>query len=391
MVMSTDFDITVVGAGVVGLAIAARIAGPSHSVVVLEKHKKFGQETSSRNSEVIHSGIYYPRGSLKAVLCVRGREMLYEYCRQHDVRFSRCGKLVIATSVDEEAELGAILETARGNGVTEGRIIDAGEVREREPNISVRSAIHFPSSGIVDSHGLMKSLETTSLSNGATFAYGNELTGLRMKGGGSEPVFYELEATTAEGEAFSFTSRIVINAAGLEADKVAAMAGMTGTNGTGYKLHLLKGEYFRIGNGKNRLVNGLIYPVPHKNISSLGVHVTIDLDGGAKLGPNEVVLENGVVDYSVDSSHRADFYRSAAKFLPFIEPEDLHADQAGIRPKLQKPGGPFHDFVIKDEADAGFPGLINLVGIESPGLTACLAIAEYVHGLLPERGSQTGA
>lgn len=391
MVMSTDFDITVVGAGVVGLAIAARIAGPSHSVVVLEKHRKFGQETSSRNSEVIHSGIYYPRGSLKAVLCVRGREMLYEYCRQHDVRFSRCGKLVVATSVDEEAELGAILETARGNGVTDGRIIDAGEVREMEPNISVRSAIHFPSSGIVDSHGLMKSLETASLSNGATLAYGNELTGLLMKGGGSEPVFYELEATTADGEAFSFTSRIVINAAGLEADKVAAMAGMTGANGTGYKLHLLKGEYFRIGNGKNRLVNGLIYPVPNKNISSLGVHVTIDLDGGAKLGPNEVVLENGVVDYSVDASHRADFYRSAAKFLPFIEPEDLHADQAGIRPKLQKPGGPFHDFVIKNEADVGFPGLINLVGIESPGLTACLAIAEYVHGLLPERGSQTGA
>ena len=138
-------------------------------------------------------------------------------------------------------------------------------------------------------------------------------------------------------------------------------------------------------------MNGLIYPVPNKNISSLGVHVTIDLDGGAKLGPNEVVLENGVVDYSVDASHRADFYRSAAKFLPFIEPEDLHADQAGIRPKLQKPGGPFHDFVIKNEADVGFPGLINLVGIESPGLTACLAIAEYVHGLLPERGSQTGA
>jgi len=382
--MSTDFDITIVGAGVVGLAIAARLSQRGENIVLLEKHKRFGQETSSRNSEVIHSGIYYPRGSLKAILCVKGREMLYDYCRQREVRFNRCGKLVVATNRQEEENLTVILENARGNGVTDGRIIHADEISMLEPNIIAGRAIHFPSSGIIDTHGLMKSLETEAINNGVSFAYGNELIGAQRIDGdnerdGNERGCYKLETKTADGEAFSFTSRMVINAAGLYSDKVAAMAGMTKP---GYKLHFLKGEYFRIGNGKNRLVNGLIYPVPHKNISSLGVHVTIDLDGGAKLGPNEVIIENGAIDYSVDAAHRDAFYESARKFLPFIEPDDLHPDQAGVRPKLQKPGEPFHDFVIRDEADAGFPGLINLIGIESPGLTACLAIGEYVEELL---------
>jgi L-2-hydroxyglutarate oxidase LhgO len=258
----------------------------------------------------------------------------------------------------------------------------------------------------------MKSLETEAVTCGVTFAYGNELTAMRRIVGGDKDGAYELDTKTADDEAFSFTSRIVINAAGLYSDRVAAMAadagnnadaamagkapdgGMAGTTGIarqtgptgptrpGYKLHFLKGEYFRIGNGKNRLVNGLIYPVPDKYVTSLGVHVTIDLDGGAKLGPNAIYLEDGVLDYSVDAGHRDAFYESARKFLPFIEPDDLHPDQAGVRPKLQKPGEPFHDFVIKDETDAGLPGLINLVGIESPGLTACLAIAEYVEELL---------
>ncbi len=368
-----DFEITIVGAGVAGLAIAARLSRRGGSMVVLEKHTRFGQETSSRNSEVIHSGIYYPQGSLKATLCVRGREMLYEYCRAHEVRFNRCGKLVVATDAEEEAELELILERSRANGVIDGRLIGPDEIMAMEPHIAARRAIHFPSSGIIDSHGLMKSLETESVNNNVTFAYGNELTAIRKIRDG-----YELETTTAGGEIFSFTSRTVINAAGLQSDKVAEMAGIRDES---YKLYYWKGEYFRIGNGKNRKIKRLIYPVPEKNITGLGVHVTIDLDGGAKLGPNTIFLEDGVIDYTVDETHKSTFYNAAVRFLPFLEAGDLHRDQAGVRPKLQGPGDGFRDFIICEESSRGYPGFINLIGIESPGLTACLAIAEYVEGL----------
>ena len=249
-----DFEITIIGAGVAGLAIAAQLSKQSSSVLVLERHTRFGQETSSRNSEVIHSGIYYPQGSLKATLCLKGRELLYDYCMAHEVRFNRCGKLVVASNADEEAELLSILERAKVNGVDDGRIIEPDEIRAMEPHIIARRAIHFPSSGIIDSHGLMKCLETESSNNNVTFAYGNELTAIGKISDG-----YELETTTAGGEVFSFTSRTVINAAGLHSDKVAEMAGIS--YGT-YKLYYWKGEYFRIGNGKNRMINRLIYPVP---------------------------------------------------------------------------------------------------------------------------------
>jgi L-2-hydroxyglutarate oxidase LhgO len=372
--VKTDFEITVVGAGVVGLAIAARLSGLYESIVVLEKHNRFGQETSSRNSEVIHSGIYYPVGSLKALLCVRGRELLYEYCRQHEVRYNRCGKLVVATDAGEEQQLDEIVGKARANGVNDGRIIHRDEIREMEPHINARRAIHFPSSGIVDSHGLMKSLETAAINGGVTFAYGNELTGIRGIEGG-----YELETATAGGENFAFTSRVVINAAGLQSVRVSEMAGISNP---AYRMYYWKGEYFRIGNGKNRLVKRLIYPVPEKNITGLGVHVTLDLDGGAKLGPNAIYLEDGVIDYSVDAGRGPAFHAAAARFLPFLEEGDLHPDQAGVRPKLQKPGDAFRDFVISEESGCGCRGFINLIGIESPGLTACLAIAGYVEGMI---------
>lgn len=370
-----DTEITIIGAGVVGLAIAARLSDTFEGVVVVEKNKGFGKETSSRNSEVVHSGIYYPQGSLKARLCVKGRQLLYDYCEKNEIPHSNCGKLIVATDEEEEKQLPSILERSKKNGVTSGKHITSEEAKELEPNIEVMSALYFPESGIVDSHGLMKELEKEAGRNGVDMAYNNEVAGLKKIDGG-----YEVTVKDADGD-FTFSTCNVINAAGLGAYNISRLMGY---DDPFYRLYYWKGEYWGVGNGKNKLVNRLIYPVPETNTTGLGIHATVDLNSGVRLGPNAIYLEDGRLEYSVDKSRKAQFYESAKRFLPFLEPDDLHPDQAGIRPKLQKPGDPIRDFIIRNEADKGYPGFINLVGIESPGLTACLAIGEYVKQLVKQ-------
>jgi len=371
-----DTHIVIIGAGVVGLAIARELSASHEGVYVAERHHKFGQETSSRNSEVIHSGIYYPPGSLKARLCIEGRHLLYDYCRKHEVLHQQCGKYMVATNEQEAHQLSDILQRARTNGVESGTFVEAETLRQEEPHINAVKALYFNTSGIVDSHGLMKQLETDAVVRGTMMAYGSQIHNIRKIDGG-----YELEIFD-EGGLFQFTAQKVINAAGLGAWEVARMVGL---NDPAYQQHFWKGQYWAIGNGKHKMVNHLIYPVPQTKLTGLGIHATIDLNGGLKIGPDAVYLENGKLDYGVDPASKSAFYHSARKFLPFLQWDDLHPDQAGIRPKLQKPGDPVKDFIIREESRKGLPGFINLVGIESPGLTASLAIGKYVAHLLDGR------
>ncbi|MGE5418537.1 MAG: NAD(P)/FAD-dependent oxidoreductase [Chloroflexota bacterium] len=368
-----DAGITIIGAGVVGLAIAEEISANHRNVFLIEKHTTFGQETSSRNSEVIHAGIYYPEGSLKSRLCVEGNPMLYEYCRKYDVPFKNCGKLIVATTDEEKQTIAGIQQTAAINGV-ELLMYEREQIAELEPNIFALKALFSPTTGIVDSHSLMKRYETNALNNGAQIVYGSEVTAISMIPGG-----YSITLLDSDKTEYTFTSEIVINSAGLTSDKIAEMAGIHDEN---LKIHFCKGEYFRINPPKNRLINRLVYPVPHHNMEGIGIHITVDMGGGVRLGPDVKYLETNEYDYRLTPSKQEAFWLSAKKFLPFLELDDISPEMAGIRPKIQKKGDPQRDFYIAEESRRGLPGFINLIGMESPGLTSSIAIAKYVNTLV---------
>lgn len=371
-----DAEVTIIGAGVVGLAIAEKVSAKYKNVFLIEKHLSFGQETSSRNSEVIHAGIYYTRGSLKSSLCVEGKQLLYDFCKKYDVPFNNCGKLIVATSEEEIAVIEGIRQTAIKNGVDDLLVLDRAKIAELEPNIFALKALYSPSTGIVDSHSLMKQYETNAVNNGCQIVYGSEVTGIRQLEKG-----YEIILLDSDGQNYAFTTGTVINSAGLTSDKISEMVGITDEN---LKILFCKGEYFRINPPKNRLINRLVYPVPHHNMEGIGIHVTIDMGGGVKLGPDVKYLESNTYDYKLTASKQEAFFTSAKKFLPFLEFEDLAPEMAGIRPKIQKPGEPLRDFYIMEESRRGFPGFINLIGIESPGLTSSIAIAKYVDSLIDQ-------
>jgi len=369
-----DADITIIGAGVVGLAIAENVSKTHNNVFLIEKHTSFGQETSSRNSEVIHAGIYYTKDSLKARLCVEGKWMIYDYCKKYDIPYNNCGKLIVATSEEEISVIEGIRLTALKNGVDDLSFLEREQISELEPNIFALKALFSPSTGIVDSHSLMKQYETNSYNNGCQIVYGSEVTGISQIENG-----YKIDLSDADKNNYSFTTRIIINSAGLTSDKVSEMVGISDDS---LKIHFCKGEYFRINPPKNRLINRLIYPVPHQKMEGIGIHVTIDIGGGVKLGPDVKYLESNIYDYKVTPSKQEAFYKSAKKFLPFLEFDDIAPEMAGIRPKIQKPGEPLRDFYIMEETIRGYPGFINLIGMESPGLTSSIAIAKYVNGLI---------
>jgi L-2-hydroxyglutarate oxidase LhgO len=368
-----DAGITIIGAGVIGLAISERLSGTRQSVFLIEKHSSFGKETSSRNSEVIHAGIYYEPGSLKARLCTEGNRLLYEYCDKFNIPYRRCGKLIVATDSEESDVLSGIMNNAARNGVRL-EMLDGSEVSCMEPNVFALKALFSPATGILDTHSLMKRLEINTLNNGGEVVYGSEVTGIRKIEDG-----YDITLLDSDKRAYSFTSSVVINSAGLFSDKISGMAGMKDENLT---IQFCKGEYFRVKPPKNRLISRLVYPVPFHNLDGVGIHATIDISGGVKLGPDVTYLDSNVDDYSVDPSKKESFLHSARKYLPFLEPGDIVPEMAGIRPKIQKKGEPARDFYIREESARGFPGFINLIGIESPGLTSCLAIGEMVSKML---------
>jgi L-2-hydroxyglutarate oxidase LhgO len=370
-----DWDIVVIGAGVVGLACAERLARAGLSTLLVERHARFGQETSSRNSQVIHAGMYYPRGSLKATLCVRGNASIYAWCESRGVAHRRVGKYIVATDPAGEVELDAILERGRANGVTALVKVPQSHVAAAEPNVIAHAALWSPDTGIIDTHELMSSFAVAARGHGCDFAYEHHLMAAERTGSG-----YELRFRDASGESSTIRCARVVNSAGLEADLVAALPGLD-VDAAGYRLHYAKGSYFRLQHPN--LVSRLIYPVPFRNLTGLGVHVTLELDGGIRLGPDVEYVDRSAVDYAVDDDKRDAFFDAAASYLRGIRRESLMPDQAGIRPKLQAPGEPIRDFVIAEESARGLPGWVNLIGIESPGLTCSLEIADRVAELVP--------
>lgn len=359
----------IIGAGVVGLAIAAELSQSEtcRELWVLEKDPNFGSGISSRNSEVIHAGIYYPPGSLKARLCIEGKERIYALCARHAIPHQAIGKLVVAADQGDLPHLEAIDANARACGVRLEEL-SAGQARELEPSVRCVAALHSPGTGIVDSHSLMRLFYRQAESCGVQFVFNTAVEGIERLGGR-----YRLQTLHSNGERFSLDADLVINAAGLFSDKVARMAGLD------YSLYWCKGCYFSVDPGRARFCSHLIYPVVNKSYAGLGVHLGIDLSGRMRLGPDVEYIEP-VEDYSVSPARAEAFYQAASRYLPFLEPEDLSPEMAGIRPKLQGPSDPVADFVVRQD----LPGFVNCVGIESPGLTASPAIGGHVRKILRE-------
>ena len=359
-----EANIVIIGAGIVGLAVAAKLSESNEGVYILEKNAKFGQETSTHNSGVIHSGIHYPPGSLKAKLCVEGNLMIYKICEKYKIPYKPLGKLTVAIEDEEMEELEKLRRWGEANGVEGLKILEKEDVKRLEPNVEVEKALYSPSTGIVEPDELMNYFYAKASQNGAVLATQTEVLGLRKTND-----IYELSGTSL-GEKFTIKAKSVINCAGLYSDKIAMLIGLD-VEKIGYKLHYCKGDYLRLI-GKPP-VKMLVYPVPKG--PGLGIHLTPDLAGVVKLGPNAYYVDN--ISYEVTSSEE-EFREDVKRFLPCITNYQLTADFAGVRPKLQGPGEGFRDFVIRHEADKGLFGFINLIGIESPGLTAAPAIGEFV-------------
>jgi L-2-hydroxyglutarate oxidase LhgO len=361
-------DSIVIGAGVVGLAVARSLARAGRDVIVLEAADAIGTEASSRNSEVIHAGIYYPPGSLKARLCVAGKQALYDYCAERGVAFRKCGKLIVATSDVQLPELEKIRAHAGANGVAGLRLVGPEEAATLEPELRCVGALLSPSTGIVDSHGLMLALLGDAEEHGAMLALKSPVIAGKAGDG-------EIELDVGGTEPMRILARTVVNSAGLHAPRVAAL--IEGVPAASIPpSYLCKGNYYTLA-GRTPF-SRLVYPVPEA--AGLGVHLTIDLAGQARFGPDVEWIDH--IDYDVDA-HRADaFYAAIRKYWPGLRDGALSPGYAGIRAKIQAPGAPARDFVIAGPRDHGIPGLVNLFGIESPGLTASLAIGDWVATLI---------
>jgi L-2-hydroxyglutarate oxidase LhgO len=360
-------DCVVIGAGVVGLAVARALALAGREVIVVEAAEGIGTETSSRNSEVIHAGIYYPKGSLMARTCVAGRRLLYAYCAEHGVPHRHCGKLIVATNDAESDKLAEIKGRAEANGVEGMRLLSAGEAMAMEPNLLCTAALLSPSTGIVDSHAYMLALQGDAESRGAMFAFHSPVKKGRVVDGG-------IEIEVGGAEPMNLRCRLLVNSAGLHAPTLARkIAGLPSDRIP--PAYYAKGNYFTL-TGRSPF-SRLIYPVPVPG--GLGVHITVDMGGQAKFGPDVEWIDG--IDYTVDP-HRADkFYAAVRRYWPGLKDGALQPGYAGIRPKIVPPGAPAQDFTVQGPAEHGVPGLINLFGIESPGLTASLALAEHVRAL----------
>jgi L-2-hydroxyglutarate oxidase LhgO len=362
-------DIAVIGAGAVGLAVALELSKIYKNIVVFEKEDSFGRHTSSRNSETVHSGIYYPHESLKARLSIRGNGLLYGFMRGNDVAFNNCGKYIIASSPDEIPEIERLFANGIKNGVPGVRLADGAEIEEREPQVRAVAGVYVPTAGVMNSYELMKRLETLSKENDVLFAYRTCVTGIERKNSA-----YEIRSN----DGYAITADIVVNCAGLFSDEVASLAGID-IESSGYTLSFCKGEYYKSDNVKS--MNMLIYPVPSPDGRSLGIHNRLFTDGTVAFGPNAYYLDNNIADYTMNDSNRDEFLYSLSLFMK-TDISDIYPYDCGIRPKLQREGEKFRDFVIKNESESGLKNFINLIGIESPGLTSCLAIAEYVSEII---------
>ena len=363
-----QIDCVVIGAGVVGLAVARALALQGREVMVLEAADAIGTGTSSRNSEVIHAGIYYAEGSLKARLCVQGKALLYAYCAERGIGYSRCGKLIVATSDAQVAQLHVMMTKAAANGVHDLVLLTREQARALEPQLECVAAVHSPSTGIVDSHALMLALQGDLENAGGLVVLNSALAQ-------AECVKDAIILVAKDGTELQV--KTVVNAAGLQAQALAGrFAGLASEFVP--PSHYAKGSYFTLA-GRSPFTR-LIYPVPEA--AGLGVHLTIDLGGQAKFGP-DVQWVDSPDDLVVDPARGDAFYAEVRKYWPALQGGALIPGYAGIRPKIQGPGEPARDFLIQGPAVHGVAGLVNLFGMESPGLTSALAIGEYVRRLLP--------
>ena len=368
-------DCIVVGAGVVGLAIAREMALQGHETIVLEREHAFGTISSARNSEVIHAGIYYPPNSLKAKLCVQGNRMLYEYCRTHQVTTHACGKLIVATSRSQADALQALLFKAQQNGVPDIKLITAKEAKLLEPDLECDAALLSKSTGIVDSHGLMLSLLGGFEDAGGMIAYQASLLHAKAMGEHATQGFTVQVGGLAE---MQIACKVLINCAGLSAPAVAQRIGGLGREHIP-KAYFTKGNYFSLM-GKSPFRH-LIYPIPEPG--GLGVHLTLDMAGQAKFGPDVQWLDidqEEQIDYTVDAQRGDAFYAAVRQYWPNLKDNSLQADYSGVRAKIVPPNEPAGDFCFQGPNDHGLSGLYNLYGIESPGLTSSLAIAQHLAG-----------
>ncbi len=382
------FDVTVVGAGVLGLAVAVRLSRAGRSVLVIEREPGIARGITSRNSEVVHAGLYYPSGSLKAQSCVEGRERLYAWCAEARVAHRRLGKLVVATRVSEVEQLEALLAQGRRNGVAGLELIDAQATRALEPDVAAQAALHSPETGIVDAHALCMSLLAAAEAAGGSLALERRVESLTRRSYG-----WSVAVRDAAGTRESIDTGLVVDAAGLAADRVAELAGLP-IDTLGWRQRPCKGDYFKLAPGSGSAsaprvrLDRLVYPVPQA--AGLGIHATLDLAGGLRFGPDaEYLVDPGasassptapepVFEFAVDPAKEARFREAVARYLPRLNAARFEPDYAGIRPKLAGPGEAFRDFVVVETSDHGVPGFVACLGIESPGLTAALALAERV-------------
>lgn len=371
MTQSEQIDTCVVGAGVVGLAIARQLSAKGRDVLVLEAGPRFGGGISSRSSEVVHAGLYYPPNSLKAKLCVRGKALLYDYCKSHQVSYHRIGKLVIACNPAEISTLESLAERANANGVSDLELVSKSRVAELEPSVRAEAALLSPSTGIVSAHELMLALLADIESAGGSLALQSQVESVAVS---SEGFSVTCEV---EGQSYHFSCRRLVNAAGLGAQQLARSIDSLDPSFVP-PLYYCRGSYFVYQ--ASSPFKRLIYPLPDASGAGLGVHATIDMGGQLKFGPDVEYIE--AEDYQVSALSLTSSIEAIRRYFPSLDPKRLTPGYAGIRPKLQGPGDAPQDFVIQGPEAHGLQGLVNLFGIESPGLTSSMAIAETVDALL---------
>ena len=361
-----DIDVVVIGAGVVGLASAAAIAALRQSVAVIERHRRAGLETSTHNSGVIHAGLYYPQGSLKAELCVEGADRLYAFCASHDVVHDRCGKLVVAADSSERSELDSLLALGTANGARGLEIVNRSFIVEREPHIAGDAALWSPNSGRIDADALVGALLREAVREGVIVLRDSDVAGANA---GNDGYQLSLQRETV-------SCAVVVNAAGLHADSVSALL-----DGEAFTIYPCRGEYAELKPSRRQWVNGLVYPIPHPSGHGLGVHLTKTTGGAALIGPT-IRYQQSKTDYDGEREELESFVEPTRRLLPQVTLADLRLSESGIRAKLHPPEERFADFMIRP--DTRHRNLIHAAGIDSPGLTACLAIGARVAQLVNE-------